>query len=229
MRLFLRIVTVLALLFFAGSAYADGITFTTPIGAKDSAGDPVSAQANFSLSGSTLTLTLTNLQLSDKNAGQLLTDVFFTLSAGTATLSSQTGDLIMIGGGGAVTDLGVSNLGWGFGSATVNGNSGFEVCVICQGSAHASPTPSEGIVGPGPYTTANPSIANNGPHNPFVNQTASFVLTGVSSGAEISNVTFSFGTSPGDNIATPEPGTLGLLMLGFIALAVVAGRKRLTA
>jgi hypothetical protein len=128
---------------------------------------------------------------------------------------------------GAITDLGSSTLGWGFGAATVNGTNGYELCVICQGGPTASATPSEGILGPNP--NGNASIDGNGPHNPFVNQTATFTLTGIPTGATANNVIFSFGTTPGDNVSAPEPGTLTLLFSALIGFALFSSRKRLFA
>jgi hypothetical protein len=226
-------VAVLAAIFFifAGAARADQV-FSTP-GGSTSAGGPVSSTVDFNLSGSTLTITLTNSQAGITNAGQLLTDVFFTLSAGSATLSSQTGDLITIGSGGAVTDMGASTLGWGFGPAIVNSTDGFELCVICQGGPTAGATPSEGIIGPTP--NGNGSIDGNKPHNPFINQTATFTLTGVSAGTSVGGVLFSFGTAPGDNVpagppsSVPEPSSLLLLAVGLMGVLALTGRKLIAA
>jgi hypothetical protein len=211
----------------ANVAQADQI-FSTPTGATDSTGGSVSATVDFSLSGNTLTVTLTNTQAGVANAGQLLTDVFFSLSsAGSPTLSSQTGDLITLSSNGTVTNLGTSALGWGFGAATVGGTSGFELCVICQGGVAAGATPSEGILGPSP--NGNPSIDGNGPHNPFVNQTATFTLTGIPTGATADDVVFSFGTTPGNNVSAPEPGALTLLASALIGFGLFLSMKRLFA
>jgi hypothetical protein len=227
-------VTVLAAIcfIFAGAARADQI-FSTPGGSTSTTGSPVSATVDFSLSGSTLTITLTDTQAGITNAGQLLTDVFFTLSAGSPALSSQTGDLIMIDSGGAITDMGASTLGWGFGPAIVNSTDGFELCVICQGGPTSGATPSEGIIGPTP--NGNGSIDGNKPHNPFINQTATFTLTGVSAGASVGDVLFSFGTVPGDNVpagpptSAPEPSSLLLLAVGLMGVVALTGRKLIAA
>lgn len=224
MKSFLRqtLIAAVMLLGFAGVATADQI-FTTPTGAVNPlTGQAVSATADFSQSGSTLTLTLTNTLLGIKSAGQLLTGITFTLSDGSGvSLNSQTGDLISIASNGTVTDLGTLALGWGFGST---GSNTFEACVICTGGVTASATPEQGIIGPGPYTSANSSILGNGPHNPFVNQSAVFTFN-VPSNETVSDVVFSFGTQPGANVPTPEPSTLLLLGAGLCALAWLFSRR----
>ena len=223
------------LIFVLALSHPAGATiFTTPVGAVANSGsgnEAVAASADFELSGGTLTITLTNTLAGIHDAGQLLTDVFFTLNTGSATLSTQTGDLVNVASDKTITDLGSSPLGWGFGSATVNSLSGFELCVICQGGPSAHPTtPTEGILGPdsgdGKYDNANPSIAGNGPHNPFIRDSAVFTLTGIAPGATFGNVIFSFSTTPGVNVAAvPEPGYFGLLGLGAIAMAWAARRN----
>jgi PEP-CTERM motif-containing protein len=214
-------------------AHADFV-FSTPTGAVDTAGDPVSAMADFHFNGTNWVLTLTDTLAGIKDVGQALTDIFFSVSSGTAALGTQTGNLIDVGAGGVVNDGGTSSdaLSWGFGGTTISGHSGFELCTICQGGVTASSTPTEAILGPvsadGKYDNANGSIDSNAGHNPFVEGSATFTLTGLSSSTTFSNILFSFGTTPGDNVPStvPEPTSLLVLGLGLAGLVYRHRRER---
>ena len=106
---------------------------------------------------------------------------------------------------------------------------------VLSGPGHAGPA--HLIIGPpgGPtYSNADGSIAGNGPHNPFLNQSASFTLTApnVSSDTPITGVTFSFGITAGVEIpgvpvaAVPEPGSIVLLATATGTLAGYFGWRR---
>ena len=101
---------------------------------------------------------------------------------------------------------------------------------VLAGSGHAGPA--HLIIGPpgGPtYSNANGSIAGNKPHNPFLNESATFTITGtgITADTTITSATFSFGTTSGvdvDGVATPEPSSF-VYLCGF-GVVVLVGRYR---
>ncbi len=84
------------------------------------------------------------------------------------------------------------------------------------------------IIGPGPYTNANGSIRDNNPHNPFINTSATWTLAfaGATAGTVISNVVFSFGTTPGANVPVPIPAAVWLFGSGLLGLVAIARRRQ---
>jgi hypothetical protein len=220
--------TVLAIV---SVVHANSYTFTTPLGATDTAGDPVSAEAIFSTSLNTVQVELINLQANPKDAGQMLSDIFFKLSTGTsgASLTSSSGGERTVNSGGTFTDGSVVATGW---VRTVISTNELEL----NGLGGAANTPAHTIIGPPDttYSNANASIAGNGPHNPFLFGTSStpspvtFILDvpGALDSTTVFDVVFSFGTKAGDNVsAVPEPATMLLLGSGLIGIGVYA-RKR---
>lgn len=222
------VVAVALAVAFAGAAQADQV-FTTPTGATNPlTGQPVSATADFSLSGNTLTLTLTNNTPNMLSAGQLLTGLSFTLSNGSGvTLTNQTGNLVDLGTGGVISNIGGSTdaLGWGFGST---GGGTFELCVICSGGVTSPVTPSQGLLGPtsadGNFDNANSSLVGNDPHMPYVLGSATYTFT-VPTGVSVSDVFFTFGTQSGPTVSAPEPGSVLLLGLGLVGLPLIIRRR----
>jgi hypothetical protein len=76
------------------------------------------------------------------------------------------------------------------------------------------------------YSNANGSIAGNNPHNPFINQTATWTLniTGITANTIVTAATFSFGTTAGNNVpgvpsvpSVPDGGTAGMLLGAALA------------
>lgn len=220
------------------------ITYTTPTGSTvpgstPGTTQPVSASATFTTTTGLLTISLSDLLANPTDVGQLISDLDFTLSSGLTgtTTFTESASLINIGTGGTVTSAGTTTSGYEFG--TFSG--GFTICTVCPaGTTNVAGTtagPANLIIGPGPYTNANGSIANNMAHNPFINQTATFTLanSGISSTTTVTSATFSFGTTAGVNVGggpggqggqVPEPGSMYLMGAGLTGLGLFARKFR---
>jgi len=215
------------------SASANVITFTTAAGAQNGNHDAVNASATFTTGNGTVAITLTDLLANPGNVGQLLSDLDFTLSGGqtAGTLQSSSGQHISVAGNGSTTLGSTGTTGWG-----LNGN----VSGGLQLDALGFVGPAGLLIGPpgagGVYTAANASIAGNGPHNPFLNQTATFVVnvSGVTVDSTVTSVMFSFGTTAGDNVSGTPPhnsvpdggSTVALLGLGLTSVGLL--RRKLS-
>jgi len=213
----------------AFSAGANVITFVTPSGAT-TAGGPVSASATFTTGAGTVSIVLTDLLANPKDVAQLISDLSFTLSGGqtTGALTSSSGQEITVNGGGTFTLGPTVSTGWALSS--IPGGLHLDVLGTPIGPAHL-------IIGPpgpgGTYSNANGSIASNPPHNPFLNQSVTFLLSvaGVTVDSTITSAIFSFGTTEGANLVpgiprtVPEPQSLALIGLGLVALAWTRRRR----
>ena len=235
-RILMRIAVALTALAALGmSADADTVTFSTPLGAMN-AGQQVDASATITTGAGTVAISLSNLLTSGQvvSMSQNLSALSFTLDTTTSSgsVSSSTGTFIDVGSGGAVTSAtstsgSASNLiGW------VLSNSGGNYELNGLG---ALASPAQTIIGGTAgsltaYSSANSSIDSNGPHNPFVQGTGYFVLdiAGVTSATDVTNVAFSFGTTPGNTVSAPEPSSLVLLGVGLLGFVGLAGRKLIT-
>jgi hypothetical protein len=214
----------------APAARAATETFVTPGGAAPG-GNPVNASATFTSSAGKLIITLTDLLANPKTVAQLLSDLSFTVSGGSATLtgsslSSSSGQEITVAGNGTATTGSTVATGWPY---SFSGSVGTLNRLAGSGANHL-------IIGPpgagGIYSNANSSIAGNVPHNPFLNQSATFTISGsgITAATVVTAATFSFGTTSGVNVngvPVPEPSTMAIAGLGAIGFIGFGLRRRL--
>jgi hypothetical protein len=172
---------------------------TTPSGASVADGQ-VSAQANFTTGNGFITVTLSNTLADPKSAGQLLSGLAFTVSEGETqgTLGANSANIRQIQKGGTFTDFGPNVTGWALDQGF---NNGLRLCVLCTDLGAAGP--SHLLIGQpaasGSYSSANRSIAGNGPHNPFTTGTATFLINAplVTASSTITSAVFFFSTQEG--------------------------------
>src|SRR4029450_5855459 len=120
-------------------------------------GLPVNATAQFTTAPGTITLQLTNNISNPSSVIQAISDIFFTPSRvpGGAGLQTPTANLVTIGDDKSPL---VGNPQW---LLTNTSGNNYHLDVM----AGPATGPATLIIGPGPYTNANGSIADNAPHN----------------------------------------------------------------
>ena len=225
----------------------------TPITFDMSLGDH-SASVTFDTSGSDLIIILTNTTGKDATGPiDAVTAVFFDimgnpvlvpvsalLYGGSVAYVTSAGTPILFDGnvggewdfsaslggapGGALYGIGsagFSSLSGGFGNGSMNGPN------IWGPGSGAVNGPQGGIMS----AFDDPTTYSSGHPTEYVNDSVIYTLSGLPTGFNLSyiyNVSIQFGTSLDEpTLRVPEPGTLGLLGLGLIGLAM-ARRRRLT-
>jgi hypothetical protein len=183
---------------FVGTANANSITFNTTTGPN--------AEAVFVTSANQLTVTLRNLQADPQSVAECISALVFGVSEGTSVgLISGSGVERSIASGGSFSDGSAVAAGW-----VLSGSVSSLTLNVLSGTGHAGPahTIIGGPAGSGDYDSANGSIANNGPHNPFLAGDVVFILNipGLTSDGIIENVFFQFGTADGANRVPGRPG-----------------------
>ena len=224
------IVAILALALWVVPASALPVTISTPPG-SNAGGGPVDASATFSLSGSNLNVTLTNLLANPTDVAQCISDLYFAVFNGAnqvtaGTLASSSSTEINIVDNVGVPVAGTVDTGWELENNTSVGSFTGEYHLNVLGTLIG---PAHLIIGPGPYTNANGSINNNDPHNPFLDQTATFTISdipGLTADSIITDVVFSFGTTPGQNVVVPIPPSALLMGSGLLGLGLVGWRRK---
>ncbi len=223
---------LLALTAVAGMAQASVVFSGT--GINPEAGTNASGSAEFSISGNTLTLILTNTTAPrTASQGNAMTGVSFDITPGspvlTLTSTAITGGSLLWTSKVASTAaanisgswtnvLGASPLGE-YGVCTSGFNGRFNGGSISLGNA----SPNYGIVAAGTFDGSN--VAFGGSQFPFVQNSMTFTFTGVSgvSEAAIANVKLLFGTDGTGVVTTvPAPGAVALMGAG----GLVALRRR---
>lgn len=228
-----RRVSVLAfgLATFGLPAIAGAITFNLN-GVSNASGNNLSAQATFTVSGTTLTIVLTNTASSAAmNGADVLDGLYFDISgtnpvfsAGNAALTAGSSFVLMNNGPTSgnplndewMFDSPVPALGseYGLGSTGFPGfntNNDTFTEVFWAGNAMAGANDDYGLVPTAGITVGSPS-------NVYVNNsvTFTFTLSSAISESDIENVMVSYG-SDGQTVV-PEPATLAALGIGALGL-----------
>jgi len=217
-------------LFNAVRAHAATFNFQVSGGCSEAC----SATAAITPGSGVLDVVLTDTQANPRSAGDLLSSIEIspTGSLGTPTLSSQSGQLINV-----TSNTGPYSTSTGPPTHWGVGTSGGQIVLETAGPFAVGGEPTNMIIGPpdasGNYSNGNASVAD-GHFSPYINGTASFVLTDadITTATMIRGVTFDFGTGPDTFLpatpigVTPLPAALPLFASGLGALGLLLAWRR---
>ena len=202
----IRFIFALGTLAIAGALHASTFSFSTPTGAKDLAGNPVSVEAIFVESGNQLQITLQNLTSNPIDDGQILDALTFQLTnqviptGATISYTGTISEAITINTNGTFTPLSTCNggsnqsgchtdvLNW-TGTSTVTGPANnstiqFDFCDAnitkagCPSSSTQTYAPDEGIIGaPNTGNHYTSSGINGSAKNPYIFEQATLDIT----------------------------------------------------
>ena len=210
---------------FVPMASAASITYTfdTPSNAADGDGN-LAAEVDFTLTDAgKLYIAITNNVINPGAAGQLVSDLGFVLSNGSTILTSA-GTLNNAISGTVGSSSNVTILDGSFNATTTtatpstwqfaHNGSGNKECTVVSTCYFLNDLtggkPANMIIGPGPYTNANPSITG---HQPSLTGTVVFEvdgITGLTSATTVSDINLSFGTSGGEGNSILQTCTAGV-------------------
>lgn len=211
-------------------AWGSQITFQTPPG-SEMGGHPVDVRAVFTTNTNLLEVDIYNLINDPQSIIQNLSALGFVLSSGetSGSLTSSSAFERTVNADGTYFDSGQVSTGWVLrNNYSFSFGIGLKLDVLNVGGV----TPTHTLLGgpdplnPSCYTHANPSIAGNLPHNPFIIGPSHFEISipGLTESSTITGVVFSFGTQRGNDIVVPVPSTL--ILLGSSLVGIVGLRRR---
>jgi hypothetical protein len=220
---------------------SDATVTHTWTGTIPSTSTEVSVSADFTLSGDTLVVVLSNVSASSTaNPADLLTSVYFDIQNGlgdrpTLTYNSAIGDVYMaaqtttdalVGSGADLKAVAPGDYTWQFrsGLSLPAGEELLSFGIGTAGNSSLDPNNFNGnIVGGFDYGIYAGDIdTRNLDGTLLVNGTAVFEFFGLSGFTEADLgelVRFGFGTQPELMVTAPEPGTSALVGLGLLALS----------